>query len=227
MKKRMHLKGKRKRINVFILIPILILILILFLIIKYRDIKPMVISFSENEANKLATLIINTAIKEENIQIKDNLYSVENNLINYNTQKINEILTSITSKIQKYFNAIEEGNIDDIGKDILEKYDYKNLKKGVILYIPVGYLTGSSFLANSGPKIPLKIKLIGDVRTDVKEVLSDYGLNNALLKISVYVEVVTKSIIPFISNTETTKVEYPIVLKIIEGDVPEYYIGNR
>ena len=223
----MHLKRKRKKINFLILIPILLLILFLFMILKYRDIKPMIISFSEMEANKLATLVINTAIKEENITSKNNLYEVKNNVINYNTKEINEILTSLTSRIQKYFNAIEVGNIDDIGEDILEKYDYKNLKKGVVLYIPMGYLTGSSFLANSGPKIPLKIKLIGDVRTDIKETLSDYGLNNALLKICVYVEVVTRSIIPFISSMQTTKVEYPIVLKIIEGEVPEYYIGNR
>lgn len=197
------------------------------MIFKYRDIKPMIISFSEMEANKLATLVINTAIKEENIASKSNLYEVKNNVINYNTKEINGILTSLTSKIQNYFNAIESGNIDEIGEDILEKYDYKNLKKGVILYIPMGYLTGSSFLANSGPRIPLKIKLIGDVQTDIKETLSDYGLNNALLKICIYVEVATRSIIPFISSTQTTKIEYPIVLKIIEGDVPEYYIGNR
>ena len=179
------------------------------------------------EANKLATLIINTAIKEENILTKNNLYEVNDNVINYNTKEINNILTSLTMRVQNSFAAIENGNIDDIGEEILEKYNYSYLKKGTILYIPMGYLTGSPFLSGLGPKIPLKIKLIGDVRTDIKETITDYGLNNALLKIYIYVEVATQSIIPLISNIQKTVVEYPIVLKVIEGKVPEYYIGNR
>ncbi len=178
------------------------------------------------EANKLATLIINTAIKEENILEKENLYEINDNIIVYDTKKINDILTSLTLKIQNCFGAIENGNIEDIGKPILEKYNYENLKKGTILYIPMGYLTGSSFFTNIGPKIPLKISLIGDVRTDIREKITDYGLNNALLKIYVYVEVVTQSILPLVSNIQKTIIEYPIVLKLVEGKIPSYYIGN-
>ncbi len=227
MKKRMHLKPKRKRLGIFILVPIILLILFILAFIRYISIKPLIISYSEMEANKLATLIINTAIKEENINEQGELYKISNNVINYDTKKMNDILSSLTTTIQNYFTAIENGRVDDIGKTILEKYNYNSLKKGAILYISLGYLTGSSFLANVGPKIPLKIRLIGNVKTDVKASISDYGLNNALLKIYIYIEVVTQSIIPFISNIQTTTIEYPLVLKIIEGDIPSYYVGNR
>ena len=196
-------------------------------IVKFINIKPLVINYSEMEANKLATLIINTAIREENIQLHSNLYEVNDNVINYNTKKINDILISLTSKIQKYFIALEKGNIDILNSNILDNYNRDYLKKGVLLYLPMGYLTGSPFLASYGPKIPLKIALIGDVKTDIRESISDYGLNNALLKIYIYVEVVTQSIIPFISNKQTTKVEYPIVIKVIEGKIPSFYLGNR
>lgn len=90
----------------------------------------------------------------------------------------------------------------------------------------MGYLTGSPFLANVGPKVPLKITLIGDVRTDIKTEVRDYGLNNALLKIYIHVEVVTQSIFPLVSSIQTTIVEYPVVLKIIEGKVPSFYLPN-
>ncbi len=227
MKKRMHLKKRKKKAKILLLIPLILIILSILLIIKYINIKPLIINYSEMEANKLATLIINTAIKEENIKEIENLYQVNDSIIDYDTKKINEILSSLTLRIQNCFGAIESGNIDDISLEILEKYNYDNLKRGTILYIPMGYLTGSPFLANYGLKVPLKVNLIGDVRTDLKERVTDYGMNNALLKIYVYIEVVTQSIIPLISNIQKTVVEYPIVLKLIEGKVPSYYIENR
>lgn len=227
MKKRMHLKKKRKKANYFLLFLIIILTLFVFVFIKFKNIEPLIISYSEMESNKLATLIINAAIKEENILVNDNLYKVENNMINYDTKQLNSALVSLTSRIQKYFNAIENGRVTEIEKSILEEYNYNLLKKGAVIYLPMGYLSGSPFLASIGPKIPLKITLIGDVKTDIKERVINYGLNNAILKIYIYVEVITKSTIPFISNTQKTIVEYPLVLKMIEGKIPSFYLENR
>ena len=171
MKKRMHLKRKKKNFKKTFII-IIILIILSLLLKKYVSVKPLIIAYSEMEANKLATLIINTAILKENTEEKINdIYKINDTAItniSYDTKELNKILTNITLKIQNYFGAIESGNIDDIGIDILDKYNYNNLKKGPIIYIPMGYLTGSPFLANVGPKIPLKITLIGDVRTDIK-----------------------------------------------------------
>lgn len=230
LKKRMHLKKKKKSHKNLWLIVIIVL-LVIFLIKKYINVKPLIINYSEMEANKLATLIINTAIIEENLDSQiEEIYKVENGnitSIDYDTNKLNEILTRLTLKVQNCFGAIENNKIDEIGYKILQKYNYQNLKKGSIIYIPLGYLTGSSFLANYGPKIPIKIHLIGDVRTDIKTELKNYGLNNTLLKIYIHVEVVTQSIIPLVSNIQTTIVEYPIVLKVIQGEIPNYYLSNN
>ncbi len=232
MKKRMHLRYRKKKSKKIYLFFIIIIIIFFFAIKKYMDVKPLIINFSEMEANKLATLIINTAIIESNLEEDSNFYEIKTNeyevlSVNFDTKKVNKELAKLTLKIQNIFGAIESGNIDGIGANILGKYNYQNLKKGVILYVPLGYLTGSPFLANVGPKIPLKITLIGDVRTDIKTELKDYGLNNALLKIYIYVEVVTQAILPTISNVESTIVEYPVVLKIIQGKVPSYYLNNN
>lgn len=230
MKRRMHLKKKKKSHKTIWLI-IIIVLLFIFLFKKYIDVKPLIINYSEMEANKLATLIINTAIIEENLDSQiEELYQLEDGSItsiNYDTRKLNEILTRLTLKVQNCFGAIENNKIDEIGYKILEKYNYQNLKKGYIIYIPLGYLTGSPFLANHGPKIPIKIHLIGDVRTDIKTELKNYGLNNTLLKIYIHVEVVTQSIIPLVSNIQTTIVEYPIVLKMIQGEIPNFYLPNN
>ena len=206
----MHLKRKKKNFKKTFII-IIILIILSLLLKKYVSVKPLIIAYSEMEANKLATVIINAAILKENTEEKINdIYKINDTAItniSYDTKELNKILTNITLKIQNYFGAIESGNIDDIGIDILDKYNYNNLKKGPIIYIPMGYLTG-------------------DVRTDIKTEVRDYGLNNALLKIYIHVEVVTQSIFPLVSSIQTTIVEYPVVLKIIEGKVPSFYLPN-
>lgn len=225
----MHLK-RQKKSHKFIIVLIILFVLLLLAFKKFIDVKPLIISYSEMEANKLATLIINTAIIEENLEEKmNNLYKLNDESIasiDYDTYKISGLLARLTLKIQNCFGAIEKNEIDEIGYQVLQKYNYQNLKKGSIISIPLGYLTGSPFFTNVGPKIPLKIHLIGDVRTDIKTELKNYGLNNTLLKIYIYVEVVTQSVFPLVSNIQTTIVEYPVVLKIIQGKVPSYYMSN-
>ena len=64
------------------------------------------------------------------------------------------------------------------------------LDKGIITYIPFGMVTGSSLLYNLGPKIPVKLSLVGDVVTGFSTDVTEYGINNALIKLMIDVKVV-------------------------------------
>ena len=67
------------------------------------------------------------------------------------------------------------------------------------------------------------MNLIGDVITDVDTNLKSYGINNALVNIDVNVTVSIKVILPFKSNTISTTTNIPIAMKLIQGEVPNYY----
>ena len=78
-------------------------------------------------------------------------------------------------------------------------------------------------LSNLGPKIPVKINLDGDVITSLNTEVKDYGINNALIKISVNVKVYMNVIIPFKTEEIIIETNIPIVMRIVEGEIPSYY----
>ena len=81
---------------------------------------------------------------------------------------------------------------------MIDEYDYNLLKKGIIYEIPMGLVSSNVFLSNLGPKVPLKLFLVGDVTSNITSKVTEYGINNALLEIGVNVEVTTKINLPFI-----------------------------
>ena len=54
---------------------------------------------------------------------------------------------------------IERGKIDalEFSDSVLVDYDKKKLEKGIIYEVRSGVLVGNPILANTGPKIPIKI----------------------------------------------------------------------
>ena len=108
-----------------------------------------------------------------------------------------------------------------------EEYNIKNLKNGVISEIPMGIISNNVLLSNIGPKIPVKLNLIGNVVSSVETTVKNYGINSALIEIYAKVEVTEEVIIPF--QTERIKIvnNIPVAIKIINGKVPDYYRDGK
>ena len=110
-----------------------------------------------------------------------------------------------------------------VSDTIFSNYDLHKLKQGIIYEIPSGVVFKNSLLSNLGPKIPVRINLVGDVTSDIQTKVSNYGINNVFLEVIVYVEVSMQVLLPFASKTVQANTSIPIVMKIIEGSVPNFY----
>lgn len=238
MRDRVYLKyhKKRKLSNYLVLIFIIIILSLIstYYIIKYfsNAIKDNALVYGEAEARKFITMIINSAVNEDSkkkINI-DNLMDITKNsndeiqLITYDSNNVLTILNNITDNIQKKLSLVEEGKLDSV--DLPVYYDKDKLKKGVIYEIPVGLITNNIFLSNLGAKIPVRYKMIGDVCSNISTTVSSYGINNALVEVDVYVEVSMIVNLPFITERITISNKIPLSLKIIQGVVPSYYLGE-
>lgn len=84
----------------------------------------------------------------------------------------------------------------------------------------------STLLSNIGPKIPIKFSLIGDVTTNLKTDVKEYGINNALLNVSIEIIVNFRVSLPFTSDKITINNVFPISMKVIQGSIPSYYSGG-
>mgnify|MGYP000067100612 CR=1 FL=1 len=149
-------------------------------------------------------------------------------LIDFNSKNTSKILSTITSLIELNLRAIEEGKIDmlELPLNSLDAYDMDLLDKGIITYIPFGMVTGSSLLYNLGPKIPVKLSLVGDVVTGFSTDVTEYGINNALIKLMIDVKVDTRVILPIISEEINIDASIPIAMKVVQGKIPDYYMNG-
>ena len=231
-------KTKKKKNGLLITIAILISVMTMtFLFINYYSKKalPIILSYAEAETKKLTILVINKAVtKQINNMDTDELFDITYNkdgeitLIDFNSKKTSKILSTMTSLVELNLRAVEEGKIDmlELPDNSLSDYNMNLLEKGIIVEVPLGIITNSSLLYNIGPKIPVKLSLVGDVVTGFSSEVVEYGINNALLKLMIDIKVDTKIILPIVSDQITIDCSIPIAMKVIQGKIPSYYIDG-
>lgn len=237
--KRMHLKRRKtkrkktKNIIIFIIILLIISVIYIFKIFNEKAIDQF-ISYSEIETKKIVSAIINNTVINEvsnNIDFNELFITAKDSngdikSIDFNSSTINKILSDTTRLIERNLKYLETGEVEKLNLYNISESEYKNLKKGIIYELPSGIMFNNSILNNILPKIPIKINLIGDMFCRINTDVESYGINNALIKVSVFVQVEVKILMPFVSSITNIESNIPIVMKLIEGDVPSYYFDG-
>lgn len=243
MRRRIHLKRKLSYIHTpmkkgniiaFVLVMIIIVIMLVFQFLNKKA-TPIFMNYAEMEAQKFASAIVNKAVAKDisNISI-DELFMIskdtngEISSIDFNPLVVNKALASITDSIQKNLRYIEQGVLDkvEVPEDFFLNYNQEKLKKGVFYEIPFGIVLGNTFFNNLGPKIPVRLDLIGEIFSNVKTNITNYGINNALIEVSIHIEVNQQLILPFASKTSKFTTNVPVALKLMQGTVPKYYMNG-
>lgn len=231
MKKKMRLKRnlliKLTKKDTILIVAFLVL-LIISLIFKYTNTKivPPLEVYAENEVKKISSLIISDAVEsisfseEETMSFFNTLTNKNDEVISvdFNTAKINKSLVKLNKAVYKDLKLFENGRYK------LEDTEIET--EDLIYKIPLGYITGNYTLSNIGPKVPLKAKLIGSVVSNIKTEVSSYGINNSLLKVYIDVTVNMRFMLPLISKDVLVNNSIPLVVKIIQGKIPNVYGGS-
>lgn len=233
--RRRNTKIKKSTILMLVLIFIIIFTMLLFNFIN-KKVSPVLMDYAELELKKFSTLIINRAISKQitDDMSMDELFILtkdgtgEIKTIDFNPLIVNKLLTLITNTVQINLKYIEQGNIElvDVPNSVLIDYDEDKLKNGIIFEIPSGIVFNNALLSNLGPKIPVKLNLIGDIISNVKTKVTNYGINNAMIEVSVIMEVTEQVILPFASKRITVTTNIPIAIKLIQGSIPGYYFNG-
>lgn len=206
---------------------------ILFIKILSNKIGPVYLNIAEKEVKKLVILVINNSINDDVInEIGNNeLFDIVKNnnneivLIDYNSMNVNKYLALVVRKVSNNLDLIENGKYNLLSFD-LEGYDNKLLNKGIIANIPFGSLLGLNLLSNAGPRVPVKFNLIKDVSGGIDTKINEYGINNAYMEVLVKVKVNVNINLLFLSRTINIECSVPISMKIIQGNIPNFYTGG-
>lgn len=231
MRRKAKLRKKRLiKINKITISIILILLFVLmWFLILHKEILPILSNYAALETEKMATQVINKAVTEE-ISNKTYLNDLIKTSLNENGEIIsvdfdpiyvNKALSSVTNTVQKNIKKLDNGESD------FDSELKRNKNNNDLVYeIPFGIVFYTPILADLGPNIPVKTKMIGSVVSNVKTKITNYGINNAMLEVIIEIEVSEQIILPFISKKTTIKQDIPVAMKVIQGTVPKYYGGS-
>ncbi|GIN26988.1 sporulation protein YunB [Bacillus licheniformis] len=198
------------------------------LLIINSSIKPTLLNIAEMETNRIATHVIQEAVEDymsqdENVKNLVEMKTNENGkvtTIDFNSHGLRGMHSKITKQLHEKLKETETEEFNSSAKTPEGKND------GVIYNIPLGQATGNSLLGNLGPKIPVRLNVVGDVFTDFKQSVEPYGINNALINVGVLVEVKVRVVIPFATKTAVVKNTIPATIQAVHGEVPDFYSGN-
>lgn len=203
-----------------------------FLSFINKEMLPYLFEVSNSEVEDISTIIIQKSVTNDIIKKMNgsDLYQINKdssnniNSVDFNMVTINTILTDINNNIKYNMKLFKEGKLDKIDLDEeLSIYKSNKLKKGIIYEIPSGIIFKNTLISNLGPKIPVRIAFNGNVSSNLKTNVKNYGINNSIIEISIHVETTVKTILPFVSDNNIVKADIPISIRIINGNVPNYY----
>jgi len=233
--KKVKLK-KNKKIKKGNLIIIIITLILITVFITFKAINnyvtPIIMDYANKQAKKVATLVIASAIDEELSEDFDTskiFMNSSENTIDFNPIVLNKLMAEVSTNVRTYLKNLENGNITDLGLSDNSYFnvDSEKLKNGIIYQVPTGIIFNNGLLSNIGPKIPVKLSMVGDITVDIKTDIRDYGINNAVIQVSINVVVTEQVILPFTYEQITIETDIPIAIKLIEGDIPNYYINGQ
>lgn len=169
--------------------------------------------YMKSKAENHCASLVSDVLKEEVINIidADELvtvnYKSENIVsnISVNTKIVNTFLKSVNEKLILSIKDIENGNVS----------------------IPIGIILSDTLFGELGPNFDVKIVMLGSFKTDVYTELTEYGINSSLFEVFVKVSFSINAMIPLNKNLSTVDVRVPLVIQIINGEVPRYYYNTN
>jgi len=200
--------------------------------ITSKQLQPHIMDYALEQTRKVMTYISTTVVEEmcEKYDLKEQKivkYQEENSKvvsIVYDTDFLNTFLKETTQKALETIKEVEAGNYDS---HYFNESKIKKSASGVVYDVPIGLLTNNVILSNVGGTIPVKFTSIGSVEGNIVTDVSSFGINNALINISLSLSIDAQVVVPASQEIQNTTTDIPIYMHVINGEVPPYYLASQ
>ncbi|SHH77519.1 MULTISPECIES: sporulation protein YunB [Virgibacillus] len=208
----------------------------LSILIVDKGITPPLMEIANQKTREFATRTINEAVKStENISFDDLMeVNSENDvsIVGWKSAAVNRALRAATKRAEYFLYGMNKGQTLDTEDPDMPPQDYGDTaneladKDPTVVEIPIGQATGSTILANLGPKIPVHFEIVGSIQSDVEYIMKDFGINAALIEIYIPVTVNAQIVVPFSTESAEIRTKVYVDSRVIMGDVPQFYGGD-
>ncbi len=215
-------KHKKYKLNITSIIIMLIIVNTIVILNYYKNnLTNKLIDISKNTIEVYNNYLIMNFISND-ILSKSDL----NNIIKLNKNNKDEIIsieydTKLTYKLLKIVtDELYQIVSQTTYKDILD-YDF-DIKDDLVIYYPVLLSSNNIFFNNLGPKVPVKIKFLSSLLTNINTKVTSYGLNNVLLEIYINITINDDIVIPYYKDKISKDYNVLLSSKVVMGTLPNY-----
>lgn len=193
---------------------------------------PTYLQYAEKQTEKIASYVMSKAINARTSEILDvndiivEVPSGENTVTTrFNTEIINRVRSETATLVKQYLENAENGDLSYLPNLQNVEYDVGKMQagEGIVFFVPLGQAANLPIIGNLGPKIPIRFHIIGNVHTSVQSTIKEFGINNALVDISVHIAVDVQIIVPLASTATKLEQTIPVAMGIVPGTVPQIY----
>lgn len=225
-------QNKSKILSKIVFITIIFVVLLtIFLLSKFmNNLDHSLIEISTNEITRVTYEFITerldssvfTGANLEDILVIEKNSQDEILYVDFDLEQAYLVLDQVSTILNDSFKDLESGNVSVAYLDQELSHDLGSM----VLSIPIGNSFSNMYFYNFGPRVPVRINFIGSVLTNLKTKVTNYGLNNALVEMFVYIEFKTQIMGPFEVEEVTLKYDAVIASMMVEGEVPQFYGGT-
>ena len=204
-------KYKRKRKRLTIAISSIILLFAVVVVYIRFVVTPVVKTVAEEKVRALTVSTVNaavTSVLEAEPSFVDMVEYGHDANGDLNSIKINA--TRVNAVMQRSVQKTQNGLSDMISSGV---------------NIPVGSVSGITFLSGKGPNLNVAVIPVGSVDARLRSEFSEIGINQTIHKIYLSLDSTIKIIIPGAGNTIKSSSEVLLVESVIIGKVPDTYLN--
>lgn len=221
-----------KKLKVAMAILLIAFLTAIFLVIYVgKKLNNSIRSYSEVEAKRFGTYVINYSLNKEFIkELDNNIFEITNNekgeiqMVDFKTKEVNNILEKATERLQKQLINLENGKVDNMEiADTFRGLRYKQIKKGIVCELPIGAVLSNTLFSNNGPVIPIKFNFIGSVLTNLNTKIATYGINSVYMEVNLHIEITELISMPLRTDEVKIETDVPLTIKVLQGTIPNYY----
>ncbi|WP_245989461.1 sporulation protein YunB [Ureibacillus thermophilus] len=230
-------KKRRKGANRFALFLMsFVVAVVLFLYFLNSRLMPIYLDYAEVQTRKIASSVVSKAVNARTSSVLDINEIIEDLptesdymlTTKFNTEIINQVRAETTALVKEHLEMAEKGDLSQLPDLDNIEYDVSEIQKGdgIVFLVPLAEALNLPLLGNLGPKVPIRFHIIGNVTSDVSTKITEFGINNALVEISINFKVNVQIIVPFASKTTTVEQTIPVAIGLTRSQVPNIYTNG-
>lgn len=201
------------------LIILIVAFTLIFLNYYNKKLSNNIIDIGSTKLEEITNYYVKKDIVPKNSNINDLLIINKNKndeilYVDIDTESANKIMIDVVTKIQNSINGME---FED---KLLKKYN-----DNIYLEIPLSFSHGG-MISSLGPKIPVKLSFYEQVLASIDTEVSNYGINNAIVKVYLTIDLEQKLYVPFKQEKFTRQYRLLLSAKMINGTVPSFLGGT-